>query len=433
MIYSSSSHKGNSVILWVRTLLMISDNLAIPLAKVATHAFSKMVDPSKLSIQRIFVAYWASFLLDPEVVHRGLRPVIVKEVQKMMACGTLDSGFEIYECPNCKKTHVICYTCKSRFCNTCGVKYASLRAHSISASTLDVPHRHVVFTIDHCLRDYFRRDRALLHVLFEAVKDTLFYTFDRMNGKKHTFKPGFILTLHTFGRALNWNPHIHCLLTEGGMNEDQIYKPISYINYEVLRKSFMKCLLDKMKAFYANQPAVLSELKLRINQIYRDYADGFYVHAPAMEQKNGKDAVTAYIIRYAGRPVMAQSRILELNRSTQMITYFYEDHKTKERIEVTEPVFTFMKKLIVHIPESQFKMIRYYGLYASCQTQHKPTVKALLKLTISTLRKHLPYRQSLISTFDTDPLRCDCGHYMEYIGFWVPPSKRNGGFAYDSS
>lgn len=195
----------------------------------------------------------------------------------------------------------------------------------------------------------------------------------------------------------------------------------------------MKCLLDKMKAFYADQPDVLSELKQRINQIYRDYTDGFYVHAPAMEQKNGKDAVTAYIIRYAGRPVMAQSRILELNRSTQMITYFYEDHKTKERIEVTEPVFTFMKKLIVHIPESQFKMIRYYGLYASCQTQHKPTVKALLKLTISTLRKHLPYRQSLISTFDTDPLRCDCGHYMEYIGFWVPPSKRNGGLAYDSS
>ena len=168
---------------------MISDNLAIPLAKVATHSFSKMVDPSKLSIQRIFVAYWASFLLDPEVVHRGLRPVIVKEVQKMMACGTLDSGFEIYECPNCKKTHVICYTCKSRFCNTCGVKYASLRAHSISASTLDVPHRHVVFTIDHCLRDYFRRDRDLLHVLFEAVKDTLFYTFDKMNGKSIPSNP----------------------------------------------------------------------------------------------------------------------------------------------------------------------------------------------------------------------------------------------------
>ena len=74
---------------------MISDNLAIPLAKVATHSFLKMVDPSKLSIQRIFVAYWASFLLDPEVVHRGLRPVIVKEVQKMMACGTLDAGFHI--------------------------------------------------------------------------------------------------------------------------------------------------------------------------------------------------------------------------------------------------------------------------------------------------------------------------------------------------
>lgn len=412
---------------------MISDNLAMPLFKVATHSFSKMYDPAKLSMQRIFVSYWEQFLLDPEVNRRGLRPVISKEVKKMMACGTVDSGFEIYECPNCQKTHVICYTCKSRFCNSCGVKYASLRAQTISNSTLDVPHRHVVFTIDSCLRDYFRKDRSLLNVLFEAVKDTLFYTFDKMNGKKHTFKPGFILTLHTFGRALNWNPHIHCLLTEGGMNEEHIYQRISYINYEVLRKSFMKCLLDKMKEFYANQPDELRKLKQLISQLYREYTDGFYVHAPAMSQKAGKDAVTAYIIRYAGRPVMAQSRILSLNHSTHMITYYYEDHKTEERIEVTEHVFEFMKKLIVHIPELQFKMIRYYGLYATCHTHHKPKVKEMLHRTLNKIRQHLSYRQGLISTFDTDPLLCDCGTYMVFISFWVPPSRKNGGFTYDSS
>jgi len=412
---------------------MISDNLAMPLFKVATHSFTQSYDPSKLSIQRIFVSYWEQFLLDPEVIRRGMRPVISKEVMKMMACGTVDAGFEIYECPNCQKTHVICYTCKSRFCNSCGVKYASLRAQNISNSTLDVPHRHVVFTLDSCLRDYFRKDRPLLDILFDAVKDTLFYTFDKMNGKKHTFKPGFILTLHTFGRALNWNPHIHCLLTEGGMNEEHTYKPISYINYEVLRKSFMKCLLSKMKEFYANQPDELWKLKQRINQIYRENTDGFYVHAPTMNQKSGKDAVTAYIIRYAGRPVMAQSRILSLNHSNRMITYYYEDHKTEERIEVTEHVFEFMKKLIVHIPESQFKMIRYYGLYATCHTLHKPNVKAMLHRTLTMIRQHLSYRHSLISTFDTDPLLCDCGSYMMFISFWVPPSRKNGGYVYDSS
>ena len=412
---------------------MISDNLAGALSKVATHSFTKMYNPKKLTIQRIFVSYWEAFLNDPEIIRRGLRPVVRHEVIKMMSCGTLSSGFEVYECPNCQKNHIICYTCKSRFCNSCGTKYAKLRAQNISASTLNVSHRHAVFTIDHRLRDYFKKDRLLLNVLFDAVKDTLFYTFNKKNGKNHTFKPGFILTLHTFGRALNWNPHIHCLLTEGGMDEKHLYKKMDYIHFEALRKSFMKCLLDKMKQFYQNQPIELKKLKLLINQIYRECPDGFYVHAPKMKHANGKEAVTAYIIRYAGRPVMAQSRILSLNSSTKMITYYYQDHKTEQRIEVTEHVFQFMKKLITHIPDSQFKMIRYYGIYATCHTHHKSTVKDMLQSSLKKKNQRLSYRRELILTFDTDPLLCDCGNYMEFIAFWVPPSRKNGGCYYDSS
>ncbi len=105
---------------------MISDNLAGALSKVATHSFTKMYNPKKLTIQRIFVSYWEAFLNDPEIIRRGLRPVVRHEVIKMMSCGTLSSGFEVYECPNCQKNHIICYTCKSCFCNSCGTKYARL-------------------------------------------------------------------------------------------------------------------------------------------------------------------------------------------------------------------------------------------------------------------------------------------------------------------
>lgn len=80
-----------------------------------------------------------------------------------------------------------------------------------------------------------------------------------MNGKSHTFKPGFIFTLHTFGRTLNFNPHIHCLVTEGGMDEENHYKAINYINYETLRKSFMKQLLDNIKKFYTDHPKICAK------------------------------------------------------------------------------------------------------------------------------------------------------------------------------
>ena len=88
-----------------------------------------------------------------------------------------------------------------------------------------------------------------------------------MNGKKKTFTPGFILTLHTFGRDLKWNPHIHCLITEGGMDEDSHYKVINYINYETLRKSFMASLAKRMREFYADSPIE----KVRFTSLHVSY------------------------------------------------------------------------------------------------------------------------------------------------------------------
>ena len=60
-----------------------------------------MYDTDKVTIQKIFIDNWNDFLKDSEVIRRGLRPVVVKEVERMMNCGMIQSGFEIYECPNC--------------------------------------------------------------------------------------------------------------------------------------------------------------------------------------------------------------------------------------------------------------------------------------------------------------------------------------------
>lgn len=411
---------------------MISDNLAAPLHKIATKSFEKMSDPDKITIQRLFVRYWDDFLKGPQVIKNGVRPVVHQEVERMMSCGTVDAGFEIYECPNCHKTHIICYTCKSRFCNSCGVKFAAERAEYLSNAVLDVSHRHVVFTIDERLRVYFKKDRLLLNALFEAAKDTIFYTFNKMNSKKKTFTPGFILTLHTFGRDLKWNPHIHVLLTEGAMDENSHYKVINYINYEVLRKSFMSSLFRRMREFYADSAKELSELRKLLNVIYKEKTNGFYVNTPKMKNKDGKSAVVNYIIRYTGRPVMAESRIIDFDYSSEIIHYYYEDHTTEERVEVTEHVIEFMKKLVQHIPEPQFKVIRYCGLYATCDHTHKLAVEKMREKSRKPKRQK-SYRKELIDTFDTDPLLCSCGTYMEYIDYWVPLSRRKDDDYEDSS
>lgn len=425
---------------------MIADNLARPIADTAAKAFSKTYDPNKPTLHVIFHDMWDPFLRFCEDNHYMIRQTIRNEVDRMIACGTLDMGFEIYECPHCHKHHIICYTCKSRFCPSCGAKMTKARAFRIARDTLDVNHRHMVFTIDERLRPYFKSHPEWLHFLFDAAKEAIFYAFTKektepkkklssrkkkRKRKKNKITPGFIITLHTYGRDLKWNPHVHVLCTEGGMDEKHVYKAVQYINYAVLRKSFMKQLLDKMRDSLPKGSKELAHFKSLISTLYNDDTNGFYVNAPPKEmQKNGKDQVVKYMIRYAGKPAMAQSRIISCDYNSQTIKYWYQDHKTEVRIEVEEHVFKFMMKLIQHIMQPQFKMVRYYGIYATCDHKHKKAVKRKLYHQNKAKNNHNQphhYRLSLISTFGVDPLLCTCGHYMEYVDCYVPSRFRAGG------
>ncbi len=282
------------------------------------------------------------------------------------------------------------------------------RAFRIARSTLDVNHGHMVFTIDDRLRPYFSKYPDWLDFLFDAAKESIFYTLNR-----------------------KWNPHVYVLCTEGGMNQDNVYRALSYINYETLRKSFMKQLLDKMRDALPPDSKELREFRHLISILYKEDSNGFYVNVPPKEmKKNGKDHVIKYMIRYAGKPAMAQSRITSYDYYSRTIEYWYEDHETGEKKTVKEPVFRFMIKLIRHIPRPQFKMVRYYGIYATCDHRHKRAIKA--KLYRQNAHKHFHdrpkhYRLSLIDTFGADPLLCTCGTNMEFVDSYVPPRFRADG------
>lgn len=427
----------------------IADYMAKPIVKTATRAFAITYDPDKPTFQVIFHENWKPFLAALYEKHIILPQYIIDEVERMIACGTLDMGFEVYECPNCHRHHIICYTCKSRFCVSCGQKMTKERAINISKSTLDVKHRHIVFTIDERLRHYFSPSThpGWLNFLFDAAKEAIFYTFNkqkpikdrgqskkkrRRKKKKSTITPGFIITLHTYGRDLKWNPHVHVLCTEGGMDENHVYKAVQYINYESLRKSFMKQLLDKMKAALPSGSLELKRFKRLVNTLYKEDKNGFYVNAPPMKDcKSGKDQVVKYIIRYSGKPAMAQSRITAYDYKAGTISYYYIDHKTNEPRNVdNEPIFRFMLKLLRHIPPPQFKMVRYYGIYATCDHKHKKAMKRRLKrqnLYKSGLKQKMHYRMSMINTFGVDPLLCTCGHYMEFVDSYIPSRFQGGG------
>lgn len=355
-------------------------------------------------IKDIFADHWDAFLKEGYPI----RPAVLNNVEKIILCGDPSMGHALYYCEHCDKFKHVYFTCKSRFCNSCGAKYTQDRASSITSKLINCKHRHMVFTIPEELRIYFRRDRKLLHLLFKACADTILSWFHNQN-KSESFKPGFISTMHTFGRDLKWNPHIHMLLTEVASGSKTIWKRVSHIPFNMLRKRWQATLLSLL---HKNLGTSFYKLK---SYLFKTYSDGFYVYAKPNMNSNSQEAIK-YIIRYTGRPAMAQSRILDYDG--EFVTFYYDRHEDNKRVTEKIPAVEFIKKLIIHIPDEQFKMIRYYGLYAK-EYIHSSLLYRLDSKEKSQFRKrHSHWRARLLLAFGIDPLCCSCGNRMELVGIF---------------
>ena len=351
-------------------------------------------------LQQIFTDYYEEieYTLHP-------RKTEMENIDKMIHCGDPSFGGAMYGCPHCGNLKFVPFRCHSRFCPTCGNKYAMERTTSMSFKLVNVTHRHCVFTIDENLREFFLKDRSLLDCLFHSVNSVITRMFFKMNKSKN-FTPGFIMVLHTFGRDLKWNPHIHCLISEGGYSDDGFWRNVKHFDYTFLRNAFRTALLNEMES------KIGSSFKKVKAKCYREHQQGFYVYA----KPNLCDPriVVKYIGRYLGRPVIATSRIDKYDG--EMVTFHYNRHEDEQYIEETIPAMEFIQRLIRHIPEKHFKMIRYGGIYARHREIDSKLYRAISKSKHHIYHSFNQWRTAILSSFGYDPLVCpDCQHRMEFL------------------
>ena len=355
-------------------------------------------------LQKIFLEHYEEikYILKP-------RYSVMENIDKMIHCGDPDFGGAMYACDKCGNFKFVPFRCRSRFCPTCGNMYSIERTTSMSFTFLNVQHRHCVFTIAEELRPFFLKDRTLLNCLFSAVRSVVLRMF-HMKNKTLLFTPGFICVLHTFGRDLKWNPHIHCLVSEGGIGKNQLWRKMTHFNYRLLRDSFQTALLNELHARLGD-----SFKKVKAS-IYSHHKNGFYVHAKP--RKCDPSIVSKYIGRYLGRPVIALSRIDGYDG--EFVTFHYHRHEDDKRITEKIPVLEFISRLIEHIPEKHFKMIRYYGIYARHRDSDKKLNRAIAKEKHTFLRSFNRWRDCILLSFGYDPLKCSkCGTTMLFIELYL--------------
>jgi hypothetical protein len=321
----------------------------------------------------------------------------------------VENGFLEFKCDSCGETKKVGFTCKSRLCSSCGKIRIDDWVEDLVKRMARAHHRHVIFTIPEELRVIFQKHRKLLELLPRCAADVVkSWYLDK--SKKEKFMPGIVAVIHTFGRDLKWNPHVHMLLTEGAMGEVTAWKSVKFLPYGMLRKRWQKVLLDAIESELGK--AKFRNLK---NKLYNNLEDGFYVYGKN-EVKDSKGAAK-YIGRYTGRPAIAESRIIKYDG--EKVTFFYERHEDNKRIEVELDVFEFIKKVIIHIPEKQFKMIRYYGIYARNNKYKDKFFKLVNEKIAMELKKLRKWEYRILKAFGIDPLKCEkCGSTMRLDGIY---------------
>ena len=357
------------------------------------------------TIKQIFKDWWNKFLeAYPNI---NIRDVVFTNVSRMLKCKTWDLGYAIFKCPDCGNEKIVPHTCKSRMCSSCGNKYNKQRETSIFSKLFKCKHRHVVFTIPDELRVYFRQDRKRFNYLFKAASITVNYWIKEKYKKKDII-PAYISILHTFGRSLIFNPHIHMILMDGGIsNKCKEFIKIDFFSYPSFRKRFMKVLLDMLEDDIGK-----NEFRKIKNEMYLKHKDGFYVFAPPSKFKSYTDLIK-YVCRYVARPVMAESRIIDYDG--EFVTFWYQRHNDNLIIIEKIHAYEFISRLIIHIPDHNFKQIRFYGAYHNSTILKIDVIKLLTKEKADYKRKLNNWRSLILLSFKSDPLICPvCQNMMIY-------------------
>jgi hypothetical protein len=371
----------------------------------------------KDTFKQIFRDYWGTFQQrHPRYQDRHVQAVI----EKMLSCGTPEAGYTTYLCPHCLEEKRVAFSCKSSFCLSCCKVYVDEWVAHIGRTLYEgVAYRHTVLTMPDALHLEFYRHRPLLADLMQCgvamLNDALSWL------TKVKLEAGYVVVLETAGRSGHWNPHLHILMTSGGMTPQKRWREVDYFPFKVLHKKWQYHLFTMLK-----QRVGTRTIKAKIDALWRKYAQGLVAYLEEGKVPAGGEGLAYYLAKYVVSPPISLRRILRYDG--QRVRYWYNDHKTQQRQEEEVSAFTFIGRMVQHILPKGFHRIRYYGLHATCKAKKVKEVLTRLMVALGRLIKGTyriavrhTYRERVLASTGRDPLRCRrCGRGMILWQVWHP-------------
>jgi Putative transposase/Transposase zinc-binding domain len=374
----------------------------------------------KNRFKQIFVDGWEEF----KRAHPQYEAVD-EVVQKMLGCGDPANGHAVYVCPNCQQRHIVAFSCKSPFCLSCAKAYRQQWVATVQEMLHPgVTYRHLTLTIPAALRRlFYQHPAALLDGLMQAAHTTMDALVAQV--KRQAVKLGYIVVLQTAGRSATYNPHLHVIMTDGGLRPDGTWQRLGYLPYDQLHRTWQQHVLEMIAMRLAGD----ERAQRLVAEMRRQYPKGFVAYLQG-DVRTRMQQLARYLAKYVVSPPMALSRISAYNRERGTVTYWYRDHQRGgKRSEETVSRETFIGRMVQHILPKGFQRIRYYGLQATCMLkQVRERLMSILQVAVQQAMEALDapirrrsYRVRLRATLGRDPLICPrCGSELWLWQVWHP-------------
>jgi Putative transposase/Transposase zinc-binding domain len=300
----------------------------------------------------------------------GMMPSQKRALSDIAACCTRELGGRLYHCEDCQDTFWRYHCCRNRACPKCHASQTQQWLQERQAELLPCDYFHAVVTVPSELRAAFRRNQKLLYDLLMRVSATA--VKDLCADKRHLGAlPGILAVLHTWNGQLGYHPHVHLLITGGGITSDgehwepargKFLVPVFLLSRKIAAL-FREALRDAAPTVFADVPTTVWQ---------REWVS-FCKH---YGQCN--DAVLSYLSRYVFRTAISNARILDMDQSH--VTFRWKDRSTNGWRAERLPGVEFLRRFLQHVLPKGFHKVRYYGLWNPSKREQSCSAWVLLIL-----------------------------------------------------
>ncbi len=352
-----------------------------------------------LSLAEVLRRHWAQY---ERQFGAQILPSHRRAVQAILNCRTRALGGEVYRCADCRRDHFVYHSCNHRACPQCGNAEAIEWIERQKLKLLPVPYYLITFTVPEGLRAWLRsHQKAGYGALLKESAGTLQDVARR--DKYLGAELGVLSVLHTWGRQLQFHPHVHCVVPAGGLRPDGL-----------------RWCRPHSPGFFLPQIVLAARFRNRLAAALQGQPDSAQIAASVWRQKwvvdvqpvgSGETALQ-YLSAYVYRTALGSQRIVK--EENGHITFKYKDSADQRWRTLRVSAQEFIRRFLQHVLPQGFQRVRYYGWLSAAAATRWKRILALLNCT-------LPVRQPKATK--ALPLCLHCGAQLVWIGRFIrgPP------------